>query len=78
VWRFSRSHLSGPIAAGILLIEAGLGLGNLLIPLLIPGLVAAAISFLIFTGFSWGASSRRSLRSGLPPCQEVHFGDLAV
>ena len=70
----------GPIAAGILLIEAGIGLGNLLIPLLIPGLVAAAIGFLIFTGFGdWGGIEQTELSvPGLPPYQEVHFGDLLL
>jgi H+/Cl- antiporter ClcA len=70
----------GPISAGILLIEAGLGLGKLLIPLLIPGLVAAAIGYLIFTGFgSWGGLEETTLSvPGLPPYEEVHFGDLLV
>jgi H+/Cl- antiporter ClcA len=70
----------GPISAGILLIEAGLGLGKLLIPLLIPGLVAAAVGYLIFTGFgSWGGLEETTLSvPGLPPYAEVHFGDLLV
>jgi len=70
----------GPISAGILLIEAGLGMGKLLIPLIIPGLVAAAIGFLIFTGFgNWGGLEQTTLSvPGLPPYEEVHFGDLLV
>ncbi len=70
----------GPISAGILLIEASLGMGKLLIPLIIPGLVAAAIGFLIFTGFGdWGGLEETTLSvPGLPPYEEVHFGDLLV
>jgi H+/Cl- antiporter ClcA len=70
----------GPLAAGILLIEAGIGLGNMLIPLLIPGLVAAAIGYLIFTGFGdWGGIEQATLSvPGLPPYEEVHFGDLLI
>ena len=40
----------GPLVAGMLLLEAGVGLGAALIPVLIPGLVAAAIGYLIFVG----------------------------
>ena len=40
----------GPLVAGILLLEAGVGFGAALIPVLVPGLVAASIGFLIFTG----------------------------
>ena len=69
-----------PLAAGILLVEAGLGLGKLVIPLLIPGLVAAAIGFLIFTGFGdWGGIEQEELSvPGLPPYEDVHVGDLLV
>jgi H+/Cl- antiporter ClcA len=42
----------GPIPAGVLLIEAGVAtLGAAVVPLLLPGLVAAALGYLIFTGF---------------------------
>ena len=69
-----------PLAAGILLVEAGLGLGKLVIPLLIPGLVAAAIGYLIFTGFGdWGGIEQQELSvPGLPPYEHVHLGDLLV
>ena len=69
-----------PLAAGILLVEAGLGLGESLIPVLIPGLVAAAVGFLIFTGFGdWGGIEQAELSvPGLPPYEEVHPGDLLV
>ena len=44
------SALGGPLVARILLLEAGVGFGAALIPVLVPGLVAASIGFLIFTG----------------------------
>ena len=67
-----------PLAAGILLVEAGLGLGKLVIPLLSPGLVAAAIGVVIFTGFGdWGGIEQEELSvPGLPPYEDVHVGDL--
>jgi H+/Cl- antiporter ClcA len=70
----------GPVSAGILLLEGGLGLGRLLIPLLIPGLVAAAVGYLIFTGFgNWGGLEEATLSvPGLPPYEEVHLGDLLL
>lgn len=70
----------GPIAAGILLIEAGIGLGQLLIPLMIPGLVAAAVGYLLFTGFgNWGGLEETTLSvPGLPPYDGVEVGDLLV
>ena len=40
----------GPIIAGVLLTEGGAGLGARLIPTLVPGFVAAAVGYLIFTG----------------------------
>ncbi|HET6211261.1 MAG TPA: hypothetical protein VFE14_00160, partial [Micromonosporaceae bacterium] len=40
----------GPIVAGMLLVEGGLGMGAALLPALLPGLVAAAVGYLIFIG----------------------------
>jgi H+/Cl- antiporter ClcA len=70
----------GPLAAGILLIEAGIGLGPKLIPALIPGLVAAAIGYLLFTGLGdWGGLDQADLEvPGLPPYDGVHVGELLV
>jgi len=45
----------GPVVAGVLLLESGVGLGAAVIPALLPGLVAAAVGYLIFTGLGdWG------------------------
>jgi len=57
----------GPVAAAMLLLEAGVGMGAMLIPILIPGLVAASIGYLIFLGIGAGAVWRRP-RSRCPEC----------
>jgi H+/Cl- antiporter ClcA len=45
----------GPIVAGVMMLEAGVGLGAAVLPALLPGFVAAAIGYLIFIGFGdWG------------------------
>lgn len=45
----------GPLVGGVMLVESGVGLGAALIPALLPGFVAAAIGYVIFTGFGdWG------------------------
>src|SRR5262245_18755355 len=41
----------GPLTAGILLTESGVGLCASLIPALLPGFVAAAVGYVIFVGF---------------------------
>jgi H+/Cl- antiporter ClcA len=70
----------GPLAAGILLVEASVGLGKLAIPVLVPGLVAAAIGYLLFTGLGgWGGLDESDLEvPGLPPYDGVHLGDLLL
>jgi H+/Cl- antiporter ClcA len=40
----------GPIVAGVMLLEAGVGMGAGLIPVLLPGFAAAAVGYLIFIG----------------------------
>ena len=68
----------GPLTAGILLVEASVGLGAKAIPVLIPGLVAAAIGYLLFTGLGdWGGISEADLEvPGLPTYTEPDIGDL--
>jgi H+/Cl- antiporter ClcA len=45
----------GPIVGGVMMVEAGVGLGARLIPALLPGFVAAALGYTIFVGFGdWG------------------------
>ena len=70
----------GPIVAGILLVEGGLSMGAALLPVLLPGFVAAAVGYVIFVGFgSWGGLSAQDLAvSNLPPYNGTHVYDLLV
>jgi H+/Cl- antiporter ClcA len=45
----------GPLVGGVMMVEAGVGLGAALIPTLLPGFVAAAVGYVVFVGFGdWG------------------------
>ena len=71
----------GPLVAGMLMVEAGVGMGSALIPALLPGLVAAAIGYVIFVGFgNWGGLHETALTvPGLPPYHHgLHPGDLLI
>ena len=70
----------GPLVAGMLLVEGGIGMGAMLLPVLLPGLVAAGIGYLVFVGFgSWGGLEAPGLVvSDLPLYDGVHLLDLVV
>lgn len=52
----------GPLVAGILLLENGLAIGTILTAALLPGLVAAAIGYLLFVGLgNWGGLGEASM-----------------
>jgi H+/Cl- antiporter ClcA len=70
----------GPIVAGILLLEGGLAMGAALLPLLLPGLVAAAVGYLMFVGLGdWGGLDTVGLAvPGLPVYDGAHLVDLVV
>jgi H+/Cl- antiporter ClcA len=70
----------GPLVAGMLLVEAGVGMGAALIPSLLPGLVAAACGYLIFVGLgAWGGLDTTALAvPGLPEYNGTSIGDLLV
>jgi H+/Cl- antiporter ClcA len=70
----------GPIVAGMLLVEAGVGMGAALIPVLIPGLVAAAVGYVVFTGFgNWGGLEETVLTvPGLPAYESTRLLDLVL
>jgi H+/Cl- antiporter ClcA len=70
----------GPLVAGMLLLEGGVGLGAAIVPVLVPGLVAASIGFLIFVGFgSWGGLDTTAISvPGLPVYQGTHIRDLVI
>jgi H+/Cl- antiporter ClcA len=70
----------GPLTAGVLLTESGVGMGAMLIPALIPGFVAAAVGYLIFVGFGdWGGLNAPGLTiPDLPQYEGTHVGDLLI
>lgn len=70
----------GPLVAGMLLLEASVGLGSAAIPMLLPGLVSAAVGYVIFIGLGdWGGLSATTLSiPGLPAYEDVHIRDLVV
>jgi H+/Cl- antiporter ClcA len=70
----------GPLVAGMLLVEAGVGMGAALIPMLLPGLVSAAIGYVIFVGLGdWGGLDTTALAvPGLPRYEGTSVEDLLV
>jgi chloride channel protein, CIC family len=70
----------GPLIAGVLLVEGGIGMGTSLFPVLVPGLVAAATGYLIFVGLGdWGGLGTPGLVvPDLPPYDGTHVYDLMV
>jgi H+/Cl- antiporter ClcA len=70
----------GPLVAGMLLVEGGVEMGRRLLPVLLPGVVAAAIGYLVFLGFGdWGGLEAPGLVvSDLPLYDGVHLYDLAI
>jgi H+/Cl- antiporter ClcA len=60
----------GPIVGGMMMVESGVAMGSALLPVLIPGFVAAAIGYVIFVGFgTWGGLTRRAWPS--PTCRRT-------
>jgi chloride channel protein, CIC family len=70
----------GPIVAGIMLVESGVEAGARLLPVLLPGFVAAAIGYTIFVGFGdWGGLHQQSLAvPHLPEYNWTHVYDRIV
>lgn len=70
----------GPLVAGVLLLEGGIGLGAALLPALIPGLVAAAVGYTMFVGLGdWGGLNESSLVvPNLPLYDGTHLLDLLL
>lgn len=70
----------GPLVAGVLLLESGLAMGPQLIPALMPGLVAAAVGYLLFVGLGdWGGLNQAGLAvPNLPTYDGTRLGDLAM
>jgi H+/Cl- antiporter ClcA len=70
----------GPIVGGMLMVEGGLSMGAVLLPVLLPGFVAAAVGYVIFIGFgNWGGIESQALAvPGLPAYNGTHIYDLVV
>jgi H+/Cl- antiporter ClcA len=70
----------GPIVAGMFLIESSEGLGAGLPPLLVPGLVSAAVGYTIFIGFGhWGGLNAPGLVvPNLPTYNGTHLDGLLI
>jgi H+/Cl- antiporter ClcA len=70
----------GPIVAGTMLVESGVEAGARLLPVLLPGFVAAAIGYTIFIGFGdWGGLHQQSLAvPHLPEYNGTHVYDLLL
>jgi H+/Cl- antiporter ClcA len=70
----------GPVVAGTMMVEGGLEMGAGLLPVLLPGFVAAASGYLLFVGFgSWGGLHEQGLAvPDLPAYHGEHLRDLIV
>lgn len=70
----------GPVVAGALLLEAGVGAGAAILPVLIPGAVASAIGYLLVTGVGgWAGIPTGALTvPDLPAYDSPRITDLLV
>jgi H+/Cl- antiporter ClcA len=70
----------GPVVAGTMLVESGVEMGAALLPILLPGFVAAAVGYVLFIGLGdWGGLNAASLVvPDLPPYNGTHVYDLMV
>ena len=70
----------GPLVAGFLLMEVGIGMGAMLIPALLPALVAAATGYAVILGLdNWGNISQQGLTvPGLPEYSGASVRDMLI
>ena len=70
----------GPMVGALLMVEGGLERGRALVPILIPGFVAAAIGYVIFIGLGgWPGLAEPGLAvPALPPYTSTSVLDLAL
>jgi H+/Cl- antiporter ClcA len=70
----------GPLVGGVLLLEAGVGLGAAIIPAMLPGFVAAAVGYVIFLGLGdWAGLNAPGLTvPDLPLYDGTSIRDLAI
>jgi H+/Cl- antiporter ClcA len=70
----------GPVVGGMMMVEGGLEMGTMLLAVLLPGFVAAAIGYVLFVGLGdWsGLSSQSLVVPNLPAYNGTHVLDLVV
>ena len=70
----------GPLVGGVLMVEGSVGLGAAVIPVMLPGFVAAAVGYVVFIGIgSWGGVGASTLSiPGLPLYDGTHLLDLLL
>jgi H+/Cl- antiporter ClcA len=70
----------GPLVAGVLMMEAAVGLGAAVVAVLLPGFVAAAVGYVIIIGFGdWGGLDVPGLAvPNLPAYEGTHVRDLLL
>lgn len=70
----------GPIVGGIMLLEAGVGMGSGVVAALLPGFVAAAVGYVIFIGLGhWGGLNAPGLAvPDLPTDHGTHVWELVI
>lgn len=70
----------GPLVAGMLMVEGGVSMGAALIRTLLPGLVAAAVGYVVFVGLGdWGGLQSQGLAvPNLPVYDGTHIYDLLL
>jgi H+/Cl- antiporter ClcA len=70
----------GPIVGGVFMVEGSVGLGAAVIPVVLPGFVAAAVGYLVFVGIgSWGGVGAEALFvPNLPLYDGTHVLDLLL
>jgi H+/Cl- antiporter ClcA len=70
----------GPLVAGMLLLEGSVGLGASAVAVLLPGLVSAAVGYVIFLGIGdWGRVESASIAvPGLPDYDGTSVKDLLI
>lgn len=70
----------GPLVAGLMMLESGAGAGMAIVPILLPALASASVSYLLITGLgSWsGLPIAGLVVDDLPAYDAVLLGDLLV
>ena len=70
----------GPVVAGVMMMEGAIGMGVAVLPVLLPGFVAAAVGYLVIIGFGdWGGLDVPGLLvPDLPAYEGSHLDDMLL